>query len=88
MKVAKPTQTRPTPFQGGIPRTYWWYWFKCRRFELNICQAKRLDISGAQGLTIQSCLTFYQNLKSLYNKHNYVLNHIWNSNGTGIQARR
>jgi hypothetical protein len=25
MKVAKFTQTRPTPFKNGIPKNSWWY---------------------------------------------------------------
>jgi hypothetical protein len=29
MKVAKLTETKPTPFKNGIPRNFWWYWFKC-----------------------------------------------------------
>jgi hypothetical protein len=62
MKVAKLTQTRPTPFQGGILRSSQWYWFKRRHLELNIRQAKGLDINRTQGLTIQSCQKFYQNL--------------------------
>jgi hypothetical protein len=42
-------------------------------------------------LTIKSCQIFYQNLQALYNKHNYVPNHIchiWKSNETSIQAGR
>ncbi len=59
MKVAKLTQTKPTPFQGGVPKTSWWYWFKRTHLELNICQAEGLDISQTQRLTIQSCQSFY-----------------------------
>jgi len=76
MKVAKLIQTRPTPFQEGVPGSSWWYWFKSTHPELNIRQAKGLDINQTQGLTIQSCQNFYHNLQSLYNKHNYVANHI------------
>jgi hypothetical protein len=47
-----------------------------------------MDINQTQGLTIQFYQSFYQNLESLYNKHNYVINHIWNYDETCIQARR
>jgi hypothetical protein len=48
MKVAKFTQTKSTPFQGGILKTSWWYWFKCKHLEFNICQVQGLDINRAQ----------------------------------------
>ncbi len=35
MKVTKLTQTRPTPFGGRVPRSFWWYWFKKRHHELD-----------------------------------------------------
>jgi len=76
MKVEKLTQTRLMPFQKGVPRSSWQYWFKRRNHELNIHQAEGLDNNQAQGLIIQSCQSFYQNLQSLYNKHNYVTCHI------------
>jgi hypothetical protein len=65
MKVAELTQTRLASFQGAVPRTSWWYWFKHTHPKLNICQVKGLDISRAQGLTIESCQNFYQNLTIL-----------------------
>jgi hypothetical protein len=61
MKVAELTQTKPTHFQG-VSGTSWWYWFKHKHLKFNICQAKGLDINRAQGLIIQSCQSFYQNL--------------------------
>ncbi len=54
-------------------------------------QTNGLDISRAQALTIKSCQTFYQNLQALYNKQNYVpdhICHIWNSDETSIQDKR
>jgi len=47
MKVAKLTQTRLTPFQKGVPRSSWQYWFKRRHLELNIDQAEGLDNNQA-----------------------------------------
>jgi hypothetical protein len=49
---------------------------------------ERLDISKAQGLTPTACNSLYENLQSLYNKHNYFPNHKWNCHETGIQAGR
>jgi hypothetical protein len=45
MKVAYLTQTRPTPFQGGVLGSSWWYWFKRRHPEFNIHQVEGLDIN-------------------------------------------
>jgi hypothetical protein len=47
-----------------------------------------LDISRAQGLTLAACNSFYENFQSLYNKHNYLPNHIWNCDKIGIQIGR
>jgi hypothetical protein len=34
MKEVELTQTRPTSFQGGVPKTFWCYWFKHTHLEL------------------------------------------------------
>ncbi len=47
-----------------------------------------MDVSWTQGLIIQSCQSFYHNLQSFYNKHNYVVDYIWNFDETCIQIRR
>jgi hypothetical protein len=49
---------------------------------------KGLDISKAQGQTPTTCNSFYENLHSLCNKHNYLPDHIWNCNEIGIHAGR
>jgi len=64
--------------------TSWWHWFKQRHPEISICLAEGLDISRAQGLTLTTYNSFYENLQSLYSKHNYLLNHIWNCDETSI----
>jgi hypothetical protein len=51
MKVAKLTQTKPTPFTNGIVGNSWWYWFKCQHRKLNIKLAKGLEVCMAHGLT-------------------------------------
>jgi hypothetical protein len=58
MRVVKLTQTRPTPFQGGVQGPPSGTSFKHKHLELSICQVKGLDINRTQGLTIQSCQTF------------------------------
>ncbi len=47
-----------------------------------------MDISRAQVLTLGACNSFYENLQSLYNKHNYLPDHIWNCDETGIHDGR
>jgi hypothetical protein len=37
-------------------------------------------------LTTTPWSSFYNNLQTLYNRHNYELNHIWNSNENRIQV--
>jgi hypothetical protein len=54
--------------------------------ELSICQVEGLAVCKTQGLTLNTCNFFYTNLQALYNQHNCVLNHVWNSNEIGIQA--
>jgi hypothetical protein len=88
LKVAKLTQTCATPFKNGILRTSWWHWFKQKHLEISIRMAERLDISRAQGITLATYNSFYDNLQSLYNKHNYFPNHKWNCDEIGIQANK
>jgi hypothetical protein len=45
MKVAKLIQTKTTPFQRRVLGSSWWYLFKRRHLELNICQVEGLDIN-------------------------------------------
>jgi hypothetical protein len=80
MKVAKVTQTKITPFKHGKLGSSWWFWFKCQHPKLSIRQAEGMEISKTQGLTSQSCESFYNNLQSLYNKYNYYAHHIWDPN--------
>jgi hypothetical protein len=48
--------------------------------------AKGLDICRTQGLTSESCNSFYQNLQILYTQHKYSEDHICNSNEIGVQV--
>jgi hypothetical protein len=49
MKVAKKTKVKVTPFQDGIPSNNWWYWFKCRHLEVNICKQKDWKFATHKG---------------------------------------
>jgi hypothetical protein len=84
--VAKLTQTRATPFKNGILGTSWWHWFKRRHPKISIRLVEGLNISKAEGQTVVTCNSLYENLQSLYNKHNYPLDHIWNCDEIGIQV--
>jgi hypothetical protein len=86
--VTELTQTQPTPFLNGLPRDSWWYWFKCKQLELNICFAEGLDVKRTQGMTTNSCNLFYQNLTSLYTQHQYMPYHVWKCDETEIQVER
>ncbi len=45
MKVLKIRKARVTPFQDRIPSNNWWYRFKCKHLEVDIWQAKGLEVS-------------------------------------------
>lgn len=79
MKTTNLIQTRLARFQNGMLGNSWWYWFKHQDLKFNIWQIKWLDI------ITQSCQSFHNNLQTLYNKHNYNINPIYNLNRTSIQ---
>jgi hypothetical protein len=66
MKVAKVTQTRPTPFKNGMPIESWWHWFQNRHPNISIKVVETLEVSRAQGLTTNSYNTSYNNLQTLF----------------------
>jgi hypothetical protein len=47
-----------------------------------------LEVYKAQGLTTNTCKSFYTSLQALYNQHNYVLDYVWNIDETRTQAIR
>ncbi len=87
VEVQKLTQIRPTPLWNGTFGNSWWYYSKHCHPKLSICQKKGLEVYKAQKLTNNVCQTFY-NLETLYNKHNYITNHIWNFDDIGIKICR
>ncbi len=87
IKVAKLIQTRPTPFNDGLPKNNCQYQFKHEHLECITLLRKRLENCMAQGLKSQSCYSFYNNIQTLYTQHKYSVNHIWNLNKISIQVR-
>ncbi len=53
---------------------------KKKHLEVNIQQAKGLDVNKAQGLNVNSHNSFISSLQALYNTHDHLSYHIWNSN--------
>jgi hypothetical protein len=45
-----------------------------------------LEVSCVKALNHDNCASFYKNLQQLYEKYNYVPNHIWSCNEFGVQA--
>ncbi len=88
MKVAEITQIKPTPFHDDVPKNSWWKWFQKGHPKISIKQIEGLEVSKAQGLTINSCKSFYSNLATLYQQHKYKPDHIWNLDKTRIQVGR
>ena len=88
LKVALMTQERPTPFTDGIPGRGWLRWFKKRHPDLTRRQAQGLEISRAKGLCAENVASFYTNLEELYQKYQYLADHIWNCDESGAQAGR
>jgi hypothetical protein len=66
MKVAEVTQTKPTPFNNGMPTESWWHWFQNRHPNISIEVAERLEVSRGQGLITTSYTTSYNNLQTLF----------------------
>ena len=79
LKVAEMVQCRVTPFRDGIPGNGWIKWFKKRHPNLTLRLSEGLEFLRAQGLCPENVRSFYSNLEHLYNKENYPVERIWNS---------
>ncbi len=55
---------------------------------MNIQQAKGLDVNKSQGLNVNSHTSFTNSLQALYNTHDHLSYHIWNSNEIAIQTNK
>jgi hypothetical protein len=63
-------------------------WFRCRHPELTFRSSQGLDIARARGLCPENVATFYHNLRTMYEEHQYPPSHLWNCDKTGAQAGR
>ena len=88
IKVAEITQERWTPFTEGIPGRGWMRWFRRRHPELTLRAAQGLEEGRARGLNSVSVASFYENLRQVYEKHQYSPSQIWNADESGAQAGR
>ena len=70
-KVTKLTQTSWIPLTNGIPEKSWIKWFKNRHPDLVLRVPEGLDLNRAKALCPQNVERFYENLKDLYEQHQY-----------------
>jgi hypothetical protein len=49
MKVAEVTQIKVTPFKHGIPRSSWWFWFKCQHQNIAFGKLKVWKLAKHKG---------------------------------------
>jgi hypothetical protein len=88
LKVAQICETRVNPFCNGIPGAGWLHWFRRRHPQLILRSAQGLEVNRARNLCLENVQSFYHNLESLYTKHNYDANHVWNCDESGAQTGR
>ena len=88
LKIAEMVQDRVTPFCDGIPGNGWIKWFKKRHLNLILQHSEGLEFSRARGLCLENMRSFYCKLEQLYNKENYPVERIWNSDEIGAQVGR
>jgi hypothetical protein len=88
LKVAFITQGRDTPFTNGISGPSWLRWFRRRHPNLSLHLAQGLDNNHAKSLCETNVTTFYDNLRALYEQHNYLASHVWNCDESEVQAGR
>ncbi|KAH9292343.1 hypothetical protein KI387_042469 [Taxus chinensis] len=86
--VAHICQSRPNPFNDGLPGKSWWYGFRRRHPDLTIRTAEGLDRDRAVMLRPRIVAAFYDNLQKMYTTNQYGPNKIWNCDETGVQAGR
>jgi hypothetical protein len=57
-----------------------WRW---RHPELTLRVSQALETARARGLCEDNVKSFYDNLRALYDQHNYTLDRIWNCDESG-----
>jgi hypothetical protein len=86
MKVSEITMSKDTPFREGIPGGGWMWGWRWRHPELTLRVSQALETARARGLCEDNVKSFYDNLKALYDQHNYTPDHIWNCDESGAQV--
>jgi hypothetical protein len=71
LKVCEITQTRATSFKNGIPGVGWLRWWKRRHPKLSLRVPQGLETARAQALSRENVDSFYNNLETLFNLHDY-----------------
>jgi len=75
-KIAEMVQKRPNPFINGVLGASWLKWFKKRNPQYTFRVAQELEVNRTQGLCPSHMKSFYDNLETIYGKHNYTPNQI------------
>jgi hypothetical protein len=79
MKGVEITQINVTPFtKYGVLGENWWKCFMQHHPKLTMRSSQSLEVSKTKTLNPKNCLSFYNNLKELYDKHHYPPFYIWN----------
>jgi hypothetical protein len=86
MKVSEITMSKMTPFREDIPGRGWMRGWKRRHPELILRAVHALEIARAKGLCKDNVASFYDNLETLYSRHKYPPDRIWNCDEFGAQA--
>ena len=86
MKVNEITMSKVTPFREGIPGRGWMRGWKRRYPKLILQTTQALETTRTKGLCKDNVASFYDNLETLYSRHKYPSNRIWNCDEFGTQA--
>jgi hypothetical protein len=86
LKVAEMVETRHNPFRNGIPGVGWLRWFRRRHPNLSLRSTQGLEVNRARNLCPENVASLYHNLQTLYARHNYSADHIWNYDESGAQV--
>ena len=89
LKVATAIQTREMPWSAtGLLGIGWLRRFRSRHPEIASRRSQDLEVACVCSLCPTTTETLYGNLETLYRTHNYLPDHIWNCDESGVQASR
>jgi hypothetical protein len=86
MKVSEITISRDMPFCEGIPGGGWMRGWRHRHPKLTLQVSQALETARARSLCRDNVKSFYDNLVTLYNLHNYSPDRIWNCDESWAQV--